>query len=152
MRRGCKIEKRPTFRAPMTWWLEPSNERTRMSRHSWPLRNMMRRLYENGTVNCCNRAWLLKNSFTQNSQKKLCDKKPYKRRSPICWAFTTPKISAVLAKQEFFNRYRRLYSHCECFRLLSSLSVYRDRVSYFALSRSRFASASVSFFRVPGCT
>ena len=26
---------------------------------------------------------MLKNSFAENSQKKLCDRKPYKRRSPI---------------------------------------------------------------------
>jgi hypothetical protein len=51
----------------------------------------------------CNRLWLLKNSFAENSQKKLCDRKPYKRRSPIWWTFTIPQISAVLAKPEFFN-------------------------------------------------
>src|SRR5579871_6134632 len=51
----------------------------------------------------CKIPWLLKNSFAENSQKKLCDRKPYKRRSPIWWTFTIPQISAVFAKPEFFN-------------------------------------------------
>jgi hypothetical protein len=57
--------------------------------------------------------WLLKNSQAEKSPKKLCDKKPYKRRSPLWWTFFTSQISAVLAKQEFSN------SHA-CFQQLIS--------------------------------
>src|SRR5579871_1433392 len=61
----------------------------------------------------CYGMWLLKNSFAENSQKKLCDRKPYKRRSPIWWTFTSPQISVVLAKPEFFNSHESLHSSSE---------------------------------------
>src|SRR5215472_12165592 len=51
----------------------------------------------------CNRLCLLKKSFVENSQKKLCDRKPSKRRSPFCWTFSISQILAVLTKHEFFN-------------------------------------------------
>jgi len=59
--------------------------------------------YTHHRVNECSCLWLLKNSFAANSRKKLCDRKLYKRRSPISWTFTIPKISAILTKSEFFN-------------------------------------------------
>jgi hypothetical protein len=45
--------------------------------------------------NCCKQAWLLKNSFTENWLKKLCNRKPYKRRSRFSWKFCIPQIFAV---------------------------------------------------------
>ena len=50
-----------------------------------------------------NGLWLLKNSITGKWLKKLCDRKPYERRSPFCWTLSIPKISPVLEKMEFFN-------------------------------------------------
>ncbi len=50
-----------------------------------------------------NRLWLLKNSLTQKRSKKLCNRKPYKRRSRFGWTFSISQIPVVLAKQEFFN-------------------------------------------------
>ena len=61
-------------------------------------------------VNCCYQAWLLKNSLAGKSPKKLCDKKPYKRRSPFWQTFGITQISAVLTKQEFFNSHRPFHS------------------------------------------
>jgi pyruvate/2-oxoglutarate dehydrogenase complex dihydrolipoamide dehydrogenase (E3) component len=36
-------------------------------------------------VNCCNQAWPLKNSISQNRSKKLCVRRPYKRISWFSW-------------------------------------------------------------------
>jgi hypothetical protein len=54
-------------------------------------------------VNECYRLWLLKNSLTRKRAEKLCNRKPYKRRSLFGWTFSISQIPVVLAKQEFFN-------------------------------------------------
>jgi hypothetical protein len=62
-----------------------------------------------GTVQClnastwCKHPWLLKNSLTAKWSKKLCARKPYKRRSSFWWTFSISQIPPILAKQEFFN-------------------------------------------------
>ena len=71
----------------------------------------------------CNGLWLLKNSLAGKSPKKLCDKKPYKRRSPFWHTFGITQISAVLTKQEFFN------SHvCSCQPRLKLLESFHQAV------------------------
>ena len=52
----------------------------------------------------------MKNSFAEHSQKKLCNRKPNKRRCPFWRTFSICQISAVLTKQEFFNRHSRFHS------------------------------------------
>src|SRR5205823_11849816 len=58
----------------------------------------------------CNREWLLKNSFLQNSQKQNCARMRYERSSPIARHFLSPKFWRFEAKCEFFNSHRRLHS------------------------------------------
>jgi hypothetical protein len=52
--------------------------------------------------------WLLKNSLTGKWSKKLCNRKPYKRRSPFWYTFSISQIPAILTKQEFFNTHEML--------------------------------------------
>src|SRR5579871_3957005 len=75
----------------------------------------------------CKIPWLLKNSFAENSQKKLCNRKPYKRQSPIWWTFTIPQISAVLTKQEFFNTHSPLHSS-SIFTFWVSIPIFQESV------------------------
>ena len=53
---------------------------------------------------------LLKNSLLEKCSKKLCARKPYKRRSRFSWTFSIARICPNFLKIEFFNSHSPFHS------------------------------------------